>query len=229
MKIMKSRIFAFVLGALIFSSISVYAARKYYASDIEYKETTLDKALDTLYTKTNTYKNLTEQTTATAQDIVYGKTVYDNNGTLLTGTYNTTRAPIFGKAVYDEKYGNGDSAKTASLNLSTGNYIVVVTNNYGWHSANTISTISTEKYEESEAFKNNMISCTNCQKTFLSGYINHGTSTVMATNVSRYSQLSSTNAVYYVEMSSSGIVSISSTINAEFVRHSLTLSAIPVS
>ncbi|MBE6161425.1 MAG: hypothetical protein E7158_04320 [Firmicutes bacterium] len=53
-KILKSRIFAFILGALIFSSISVYAAHKYAASDITYKNTTLDQALNTLYTTQNT-------------------------------------------------------------------------------------------------------------------------------------------------------------------------------
>ena len=56
-RVFKNPIIMFVLGALIFSSISVYAAHKYYASDITYKETTLDKALDTLYTTQNTTVN----------------------------------------------------------------------------------------------------------------------------------------------------------------------------
>ena len=53
-KVLKSRVFAFILGALIFSSISVYAAHKYAASQVTYKNTTLDQALNTLYTTQNT-------------------------------------------------------------------------------------------------------------------------------------------------------------------------------
>ena len=63
-RVFKNPTVMFVLGALIFSSISVYAAGRYYASDITYKETTLDKALDTLYTTQNTtVNNLNSQIT----------------------------------------------------------------------------------------------------------------------------------------------------------------------
>ena len=54
MKIIKSRIFAFVLGAVIFSGITGVTAYTILASDVHYKDTTLDKALDTLYTTQNT-------------------------------------------------------------------------------------------------------------------------------------------------------------------------------
>ena len=57
MKILKSRILLVIITIILTGSISVYAARKYYASDITYKETTLDKALDTLYTTQNTTVN----------------------------------------------------------------------------------------------------------------------------------------------------------------------------
>jgi len=88
-RVFKNPIVMFVLGALIFSSISVYAARKYYASDIEYKETTLDKALDTLYTKTKTYKNLTETTNVEANTLLSGKKAYKSDGSLVNGSIQT--------------------------------------------------------------------------------------------------------------------------------------------
>ena len=37
----------------------------------------------------NTYKNLNTQTTAQAGDILNGKTAYDNNGNLITGTHSS--------------------------------------------------------------------------------------------------------------------------------------------
>ena len=60
-KIFKNPVVTFILGALIFSSISVYAAHKYAASNITYKDTTLDQALNTLYTTQNT--TVSSQTT----------------------------------------------------------------------------------------------------------------------------------------------------------------------
>ena len=64
MKILKSRILLVIITIILTGSISVYAARKYYASDVHYKDTTLDKVLDTLYTTQNTtVNNLNSQIT----------------------------------------------------------------------------------------------------------------------------------------------------------------------
>ncbi|MBE6161690.1 MAG: hypothetical protein E7158_05695 [Firmicutes bacterium] len=85
-KVFKNPVVTFILGALIFSSISVYAAHKYAASNITYKDTTLDQALNTLYTKTNTYKNLTETTDVSSSNLLNGVKAYTNSGTLVTGS-----------------------------------------------------------------------------------------------------------------------------------------------
>ena len=103
----------------------------------------------------------------------------------------------------------------------------MLSNNYGWDSNSLSSTTSTENYQNSTSnYENNLISCTNCETVFLSGYHNIGGSTV--DRDSKYAHLSSTNALYYVKMSASGTVSISSTINAGHARHVIALSAVPI-
>ena len=89
MKILKSIILLVIATIILTGSISVYAARKYYASDIEYKEKTLDKALNTLYTKTKTYKNLTETTNVEANTLLSGKKAYKSDGSLVNGSIQT--------------------------------------------------------------------------------------------------------------------------------------------
>ena len=94
-KVLKSRVFAFILGALIFSSISVYAAHKYYASDITYKETTLDNALDTLYTTQNTtVNNLNSQITSLTNE----KTSLQNQINTKDATISSLQSQL---SVYD--------------------------------------------------------------------------------------------------------------------------------
>ena len=51
---MKKYIIGFILGAIIFSGLSVYATIYYEASQITYKSTTLDHAIDDLYNTQNT-------------------------------------------------------------------------------------------------------------------------------------------------------------------------------
>ena len=51
---MKKNILIFLLGGLFFSCISVYATIYYDASQINYKTTTLDHAIDDLYSTQNT-------------------------------------------------------------------------------------------------------------------------------------------------------------------------------
>ena len=54
--IIKSRVFTFILGAIIFGSIGVYAATQYNASQITYNKNgkaTVEAALNDLYTKNN--------------------------------------------------------------------------------------------------------------------------------------------------------------------------------
>lgn len=96
-RITKRDIFAFILGLILSGSV-VYAATL-IARDITYDNTktninadNVQDAIDELYVKANNpvippnYKELSTVTTAVANDIASGKTAYDNNGTLLTGT-----------------------------------------------------------------------------------------------------------------------------------------------
>ena len=81
-----------IIGVIIATAgISAYATSQYLASQVDYNKNGQEKvsdALDDLYTKLNTYKNLNQTTTATASDIISGKTAYSSSGTLITGEYN---------------------------------------------------------------------------------------------------------------------------------------------
>ena len=94
-------ILAFILGGLIFGTTGVIAATV-LASNITYDNTNsginannVQDAIDSLYTKANNptipanYKELSTTTTATASDIISGKTAYNNLGELITGTSNS--------------------------------------------------------------------------------------------------------------------------------------------
>ena len=49
----KNNFLGFIIGAIIFSFISIHATIYYEASQINYKNTTLDHAIDDLYTTQN--------------------------------------------------------------------------------------------------------------------------------------------------------------------------------
>ena len=84
----KKVVLAFVLGVLI-SGVSVYAATNYLASEIVYNDTTVENALNELYTVHETYKNLTSDTTVTPDALLNGITAYNKNGELVTGNIST--------------------------------------------------------------------------------------------------------------------------------------------
>ena len=75
-----------LLTGLIITSITAYAVIKYQANEIEYNDTTVESALNDLYTIHSTYKHLTSNTTASSSDILNGKTAYNSNGELITGS-----------------------------------------------------------------------------------------------------------------------------------------------
>lgn len=141
-KLLRSRIFAFILGAIMFSCISVYATIKIQASEIGYidknnNEITVEAALNSLYTL------------AEAKQIIFGTPIYKN----IRSTSSTT-------------------AKTLSFSdVTKGNYIVVVSENYAWTSTtaydNAIDTASS-------------ISCSNnnCTSSSLLGKELHKSGTV---------------------------------------------------
>ncbi|MBE6160631.1 MAG: hypothetical protein E7158_00215 [Firmicutes bacterium] len=129
-RVFKNPTVMFVLGALIFSSISVYAAGKYYAKDIEYtpKNSSFNvdnmaDALDALYTKVKPeYTGATEVTpsqssqTLNTKDKALTKNITINPipntyKNLTTQTNATASDIVSGKTAYDN---NG--------NLITGNF-----------------------------------------------------------------------------------------------------------
>ncbi len=52
-KILKSRLFTFILGGIVFGTIGVFASN-IFASQVTYNDTTVDLALDNVYTNLNT-------------------------------------------------------------------------------------------------------------------------------------------------------------------------------
>ena len=107
MKILKSRILLVIVTIILTGSISVYAAHKYAASNITYKDTTLDQALNTLYTTQNTTVNnlnsqitTKDQTISSLQSQVETLTAAASEKDYVTGTFKinagTTNSPDLG-------------------------------------------------------------------------------------------------------------------------------------
>ena len=78
-------IFAFILGLVVAGGISVLASN-IFASQITYNNTTVDLALDDLYTKANSSKVATQVATLTTQGASY---TMQNDG-YVTGTMNSS-------------------------------------------------------------------------------------------------------------------------------------------
>ena len=66
-KVLKSRIFSFILGGLVFGSISAYATTQIFASQVTYENTTVDQALNELYAKSNKEYTSSDVTYSTKQ------------------------------------------------------------------------------------------------------------------------------------------------------------------
>ncbi len=72
-EIFKSRLFVCLLTAIVFTGVGVYAAE-------------LINSIGGLYTESCTYSNLSGTTNFTANDLLQGKTAYNSNCELITGT-----------------------------------------------------------------------------------------------------------------------------------------------
>ena len=108
MKIFKNSLFTFILGGIIFSSISVLAVTALNASQISYtdyqnNETTVEAALDNVYSKLNSKIAL-----------------------------NT-----FGTATHTISHGNVISTRTATLTLNKGKYLLYKNSVVGYHTNST--------------------------------------------------------------------------------------------
>ena len=103
----KGYIVSFILGAIIFSGVTVLATNAINANEVTYKNTTLDSALDTLYERSTyteyagsvnitinpippTYKELNTLTNElTSSDLLSGKQAYKADGTIVNGNVST--------------------------------------------------------------------------------------------------------------------------------------------
>ena len=109
---MKTKIFYFILGAIIFSGISVFATIKFQANEIGYNNTTVEETLNDLYEKVN----------STADEVVI-----NNSGTYtFTKDYSKVYVFIARSATPDLMKNNVAvqsiktvSAQTVSLYLSS--------------------------------------------------------------------------------------------------------------
>ena len=113
-RVIKNRLFLVLFTAIICIIGSVYATTRYLASEIEYKDTTVENALNDLYTVHEIYKNLNTETNFTANDLISGKTAYNSNGELITGVVNEC---VKGSFIYQSSYSTS-GYKIVSFNPS---------------------------------------------------------------------------------------------------------------
>ena len=88
-KVLKSRLFVAIITAIICITGTAYAATQILAGDIKYKNSTVESALDDLYTTASDYVKLDNETTVSTANLLNGITAYDNLGNLITGTVTT--------------------------------------------------------------------------------------------------------------------------------------------
>ena len=114
-KFLTSRIFAFILGAIIFSGVTGVIAATIMAKDVSYtpKDTTwnvdnVEDAIDSLYTKANT-------------------TITGLNSQIST-LESQLNEPLINKIDFSKKndvsYGNWQTSRTVSIDLEKGSYII---------------------------------------------------------------------------------------------------------
>ena len=195
MKILKNPIFMFILGGIILSSVT-YAATKVEADKIEYSENVSVKdKIDDLYSKTVDYKKLDTATTATANDILDGKTAYSSNGTLIEGSASAASLSNITHFYTNKSAGNLSASRSLSTNtLSTGKYIVSVSYAMAGSSSEQIN----------YTFINNSdvvitsATCSNCNYTKLASFGYDKT----PSNLEAYREVVSMLDTYYVSVPS---------------------------
>lgn len=113
-KLLKSRIFIFIISGIVFTSLGVYAANKYNANEIIYNASnginvTVNEALNNLYNIKQELDNIKNIGDATSSDIVEGKT-----------------AVVKGKAITGESSPDGTQLqkvkKIGTISFSTNDY-----------------------------------------------------------------------------------------------------------
>ena len=122
-KILKDRIFQFIITAIIFTEIGVLATNSINATEVTYKGETLDKTLDTLYQRSTytEYSGLTTVTPTTTEQIL------STNNKLLKSDITIGAIPSSYKnlstttTVTANKLLSGETAYDNLGNLITGN------------------------------------------------------------------------------------------------------------
>ena len=121
---MKRYIIGFIFGAIIFSFITAYAATTYYASQINYNNTTVDNALDNLYTSaTSTITNQETQINSMQSEL-------DTLRTEASKDMYTRLNLSSSKVTANEAYGTRLQHRTTTLNVSAKSYIIAVSFTY---------------------------------------------------------------------------------------------------
>ena len=123
-KLIRSRIFLVIICGIVFTSIGVYAATAYKASDVIYASSdgtsmNVNDALNDIY-------NIKKLGNATAGDIASGKTAVVQ-GKLITGSLQKNTVGNFSAAISIQAYDYYDS-RSSTLNFQYKNGSVTLTN-----------------------------------------------------------------------------------------------------
>ena len=163
-------IIGFIAGIILASGIAVYASVN--ANSIDYTNNKkVSDALNELYTTSSTYKKLDVGTTATADDILTGKTAYSSSGELITGLKDLT--PTFGTPLHSGYRGTRTTTDTTSLNLNKGKYLIIFSQSQSWGRSEQYNN-DFETYDHSES---NLTYTNNCNLQFISCTQHNATAT----------------------------------------------------
>ena len=170
MKIFKNPIFTFIIGAIIFSSITAIAVTQINANQVSYtdsnnREIKLDKALDEVYANLDTKKVLNS----------------------------------FGTTQYATSQGSKIAPRNVSLQLTKGKYIVFDYKGHNWRTTATTYQSTFGAIENaSTSYKNLACESNSCIINDISGYANMIMPAKDSSNY--YNQLIVEAFVYYVEI-----------------------------
>ncbi|MBR1718240.1 MAG: hypothetical protein IJ715_03105 [Bacilli bacterium] len=114
-ELLKSRAFTIIVTACVCIAGTAYAAVSILASNITYKNTTVDKALNDLYEIADEYVKLESKTTVLPSNLLSGITAYDGSGKLITGTLLTNQYSTYYLV-------DGANGSMSELNLQNNTY-----------------------------------------------------------------------------------------------------------
>ena len=216
-------IIGFIAGIILASGIAVYASVN--ANSIDYTNNKkVSDALNELYTTSSTYKKLDVGTTATADDILTGKTAYSSSGQLITGLKDLT--PTFGTPTSDSYQGPVIANPSTTISLNKGKYLLVVNGSYA-----NLRDFS-QNYSNNDHSGTFSVTCTNnCNLEYISTRNCQACSTDKISN--KYVRNLVVQEIYSLDVISNtstitaGIPSFTSANNYEAIL--INLSAVPIS